>query len=297
MELAIIVIKSYVLIGYALSVVSLLIMAELIDIKEHKFVTEFFNQSLTKDHLARSYLLTGRDLGSKHQLVKQMNMVLNCSANKDLVLRAACGTCQSCRWIELATHPRTPIYLRPDAESKTHVIKVDQIRELQGELSQSSEFFRIVIIEDASSAVLNPNSSAALLKTIEEAREGTLFMLFAESRSSVLSTIVSRSQVLALNNNSDKEFTEAARELSDELREFFGSNNASSRLAQLMKAEEISSRENKDLVGALQILQNDFSNSADLAQADLVLQYEKAISSLKSSVRPQLVLAELFLLS
>jgi len=297
MELAIIVIENLALIGFEFSVVSILIMAELIDIKEHDFVTDFFNQSLTKDHLARSYLLTGRDLESKHQLVKQLNLVLNCKANKDVVLRAACGTCQSCRWIDAATHPRTPIYLSPDAESHKQVIKVDQIRELQGELSQSSEFFRIVIIEDASSAVLNPNSSAALLKTIEEARDGTLFMLFAESRSSVLSTIVSRSQVIALNDNSDKEFTETARELSDELREFLESNKSSSRLAQLMKAEELSSRENKDLIGALQILQNDFTNGVDLVDADMVLQYEKAISSLKSFVRPQLVLAELFSLS
>lgn len=258
----------------------------MIDIKEQQLVSEFFNQSLTKDHLARAYLLVGNAQQAKFDLVKQINKVLNC------IEPNACGRCQNCRWIEANTHPRTPIYLKPDEESRKQVIKVEQIRELQGELSQSSEFFRIVIIEDASSIVLNASSSAALLKTIEEAKANTLFMLFAKSKSSVLSTIVSRSQVLALNDNEPHEYSEEAKLLSQEILSFVNSNQATSRLAQLLKADELSVHENKDLIEALQLLQEQAAiDAVTLAQANLVLAYENAISDLKSFVRPQLVLA------
>ena len=205
----------------------------------------------------------------------------------------ACGECQNCRWITEGTHPRTPIYLSPNEDSHKQVIKIEQIRALQSELSQSSEFFRVIIIEDASSHCLNASSSAALLKTIEEARADTLFVLMAESKQSVLSTIVSRSQVFALNDNSQIDYDEVAKELAADLQEFLASNLASSRLQQLIKAEQVSSQENKDLIAALQILQNQ-SIGSKLGDAEQVMRYERAISGLKSFVRPQLVMTDLF---
>lgn len=289
----------------------------MIELSNHSFIADFFNSSLTKGRLARSYLLTGNDKEAKFDLVKQINMILNCKSGGGLDVAQgtalddsidACGQCQNCRWISAGTHPRSPIFLKPNdtkeefdedetqAKSKRRtkgVIEVKQIRdELVPELFQSSDFFRVVIIEDASKTCLKDGSAAALLKTIEEARANTLFMLFAESKQSVLSTIVSRSQVFAINDNSSVEYDEVSKELAADLQEFLSSNLASSRLQQLIKAEEISGQENKDLIAALQILQNQTEGSG-LSDAEQVLRYERAISSLKSFVRPQLVMADL----
>ncbi len=281
-------------------------MENLVNIEKQNLVTEFFNQSLTKNHLARSYLLTGRALKDKLELIKQINLVLNCQLNNNSVqFISPCMQCQNCRWIAVDTHPRTPLLLKPQEDEKKNndeedkvrrkqIIKMEQSLELLAELSQSSEYFRIVIIEDASLKTLKPDSATVLLKTIEEAKPNTMFMLLSESKDAVLSTLVSRSQVIHFNNTeTTKEYQEAAQELYTDLTQWLEAGSAGSQLEQVIKAEKLAETEDIHLIEMLSLLQNEYSYNSDLNSAKLVLELETAINDIRSFVRKKAVLAPL----
>lgn len=259
--------------------------------------TSFFNQSLTKNRLVRAFLLTGKALPEKLELIKAINKILNCKSNqgKDSY-QSACNTCTNCKWIEQNSHPRTPIFLRAEEDSHKANIKVEQIRELQSELAQSSDYFRIIIIEDASSKALNKHSATALLKTIEEAKPNTIFMLLADSKDSVLPTIISRSQLVSFNNTEIAEYSDKSKELNQELLEWFNSGKTNSRLEQIIQAEKISEEENLALIETLSLMQDDFALelSDKPEQSQKVLNLESAINDLRSFVRPRMVLDKLF---
>lgn len=268
-----------------------------LDNDSQPFAFSFFNLSLTRNRLVRAFLLTGLALQDKLQLIKAVNKVLNCKSNQGQdSYQAACTSCANCKWIEQDSHPRTPIFLRSEEASHKANIKVEQIRELQSELSQSSDFFRIIIIEDASSRSLNKHSAAALLKTIEEAKPNTIFMLLADSKDSVLPTIISRSQIVPFNNTEIVEYSDQAKEINQELQTWFSSGKANSRLEQIIQAEKLSEEDNLILIETLSLMQD--SIALDLidkpAQAQLILNLESAINDLRNFIRPKVVLDKLF---
>ena len=294
-------------------------------LEKQRLPVEFFSKSLEKSQIARAYLLTGAAKADKLALVKELNQILNCKVNSGLFeakankvesenslfaaaedigtanldvkfsYQEACGKCQNCEWIASGEHPRTPIILSTGDGAKKN-IKIEKIRELQTELAQSSEYTRIMIIEDASSRVLNKFSATALLKTIEEAKPNTIFMLLADSKDTVLPTITSRSQVISFKSNEEMEFSESSQVLLEELKNTLNSGKLSSRLEQLIEAEELAKNETDDLVQMLALMQNEISDriSADFTkQAELVISIDKAIRDLRSFVRPKAVFGAL----
>lgn len=276
-------------------------MKELINIENQQLAAEFFNRSLSQNHLARAYLLTGRALEDKLELIKQVNLVLNCQNSAS---NSPCMQCQNCRWISADTHPRTPLLLKPleddkkneeeDRPRRKQIIKMEQALELLAELSQSSEYFRIVIIEDASLKTLKPDSATVLLKTIEEAKPNTMFMLLSESRDAVLSTIVSRSQVVGFNNTETaKEYQDLTYEIYDDLKQWLATGSSKSQLEQIIKAEKLAEADDSHLIEMLSLLQNEYANNDDLNSASLVLELETAIADIRSFVRKKAVLAPL----
>lgn len=157
---------------------------------------DFFNRVLAKGSLVNSYILASEGASlEKYLIAKKINKILNCSLNHGLEkgFAPACNHCQNCKWIESDSHPKTPIVISLE---KGRNIKLEDIKKLQNTLSQSSDFFRIIIIDPADHQYLNTYSANALLKDIEEAHPRTLFLLFASNRKNVLSTLRSRSQCL-----------------------------------------------------------------------------------------------------
>jgi DNA polymerase III subunit delta' len=103
----------------------------------------------------------------------------------------ACGVCPSCRKVANGQHPDLHI-LEPDGA----FIKIDQVRELQKELSyRAFEAPKKACIIDGAEK-LNQSSGNALLKTLEEPPGDALMILIAPERSAVLQTILSRCQSL-----------------------------------------------------------------------------------------------------
>lgn len=112
----------------------------------------------------------------------------------------ACGQCAACHLYAAGTHPDF-IEIKPEVnkDGKTSKnIKVDQIRELVGFVSQTAmqQGRKVIIINSADS--MNVNAANALLKSLEEPTANTVLLLLSYQRSRVMPTIRSRCQSLLL---------------------------------------------------------------------------------------------------
>ena len=143
--------------------------------------------------------------------------------------QGACGHCQSCQWLESGTHPDLqvlPLSSLPVAQDsqpkeptkkgkgaaknsqkkKSTVasepakisIKVDDIRELQPFISQGSSGRRVCVIDNAD--MMTVAAANALLKTLEEPREGIHLLLITDWPTKLLPTIKSRVQQVAVDH-------------------------------------------------------------------------------------------------
>lgn len=285
---------------------------------------DFFRKSLEKKQLSRAYLLTGSANADKLSLIKELNQILNCERNSesfsenpveevslfsalspeaigtatlDKGYKPACNECKNCRWIDTDEHPRTPLFLEAEVgHRKAGIIPVPLARLLQQELIQNSEYYRVIIIKDASSKILHKETANCLLKTIEEAKSRTVFMLLSDFKDTVLPTIASRCQTINFNSNEEKEFSESSQVLLEEFKNSINTGRFSSRLEQLIEAESLAKHEDSELIEMLSLMQNEISErlAADYdKQSDLVLSLEAAIDDLKRFIRPKAVLAAL----
>lgn len=105
-----------------------------------------------------------------------------------------CGSCRPCRKILGGSHPDMH-WVKPAGAA----IKVDQIRDLCRKLALKSNEaeIRAAIITEAHT--LNAEAGNTLLKVIEEPPARTIFLLTADSDSSLLPTIVSRCRRIRFN--------------------------------------------------------------------------------------------------
>ena len=103
----------------------------------------------------------------------------------------ACQQCRACQQFNAHTHPDF-CKLEPEEAGKS--IKVDQVRELVGQLGLASHGgrYRVAIISPADA--LNPAAANSLLKTLEEPPPQTVLMLVTNRLSALLPTIRSRCQ-------------------------------------------------------------------------------------------------------
>lgn len=169
--------------------------------------------AITGGRLVHAYLMTGRSVDDKWSIAKELAAYLNCERRNQAGLdpRAPAALtcyvapktnepyCQNCKWIFDGKHPKALMVLGPDG-SKSGKIPVEKARALSDELSKTSSYVRLVVVETASEAAFHRPCANALLKTIEEPRTDCLFVLFAQSQEEVLPTVVSRCQVIPLAN-------------------------------------------------------------------------------------------------
>ena len=106
-----------------------------------------------------------------------------------------CGSCPSCRAFMADSHPDY-YYMEPDKSKANPMIKIDQVRALQREVSLMPVMsnLRIVIIDDAE--LMNGAAQNCLLKTIEEPAGLSKFILITSDRSRLLMTLRSRCMII-----------------------------------------------------------------------------------------------------
>lgn len=155
--------------------------------------------------LAHSWLLLGPSGSDKGAAATAMAAAVNC----DVAPGIGCGSCTSCLRILRHRHPDVH-HIAPEGT----FILVDQIREAVISQASRSPFegkSKVFILEEADR--MNPAAQNALLKTLEEPGEATMFVLLSAREEELLDTIRSRCRVVHLRRVAEEHI---ARVLSEE---------------------------------------------------------------------------------
>src|SRR5438067_12645557 len=130
---------------------------------------------------SHAYLFTGPAQVGKLTLAMDFARALNCTGDE-----RPCGVCRSCTLIAAGQHPDVRIVRR--AADKSEII-VEQLRDVQHELSlrPSEGRWRIAVVENVHEA--NANAANAFLKTLEEPAPQVVILLTAHHPEAVLQTI------------------------------------------------------------------------------------------------------------
>ncbi|SDK59744.1 DNA polymerase III subunit delta' [Sediminibacillus albus] len=172
---------------------------------------KMLTNSLAKQRVSHAYLFQGNRGTGKKAISMIMAKSIFCQHQDG---QEPCQHCKECQRIESGNHPDVH-WVIPDGQS----IKKDQILHLQKEFTytglESNQ--KVYIIEDAEK--MTANASNRLLKFLEEPSKQTTAMLLTSNSQSILQTIRSRCQIMALKplnaSNLEKQLQEEGLSLSN----------------------------------------------------------------------------------
>ena len=159
--------------------------------KDSQFVAySLLYNAIKSNKLSHAYLIDANHFEESFDFVLAFVQSIVCGKYHDLS-----DNCNLCRRIQNNNYPELKII-----ETDSSIIKKEQLLELQSDFSRSSleGDYRIYIIKDCDK--MNKQSSNCLLKFLEEPVSGIIAILLTNNFSKILSTIVSRCQVIRLNN-------------------------------------------------------------------------------------------------
>ena len=155
------------------------------DVLGHSRLTSLLKRSVAGGTLPPSLLFAGPSGVGKRTTAVAVAQVLNCLAPED---GDACGRCAACTRIARGVHPDV-LVIEP---SDTGLIRVDPIRDAIDRAGyRPFEGKRRVVIVDEADALL-PQAQNALLKTLEEPRPSSVFVLVTSRPDVLLPTVRSR---------------------------------------------------------------------------------------------------------
>ena len=153
---------------------------------------EIVRRAWEKNRLPHAYLVLGNPREEGRKFSDQVAQLLLCE-NRDM---APCGYCNTCAQVSEHRHID---FVHIEPESKSRKIVVDRIRDELIAWAVRTSFlggWKIATISFAD--CMNQEASNALLKTLEEPPEKTLFLLITNNPGMLLPTIVSRCQTIDL---------------------------------------------------------------------------------------------------
>ncbi len=165
-----------------------------------------FSRAMSAGRLAHAYLFSGPEKALRERLALDVAGFLLCDHPvPEDAPSGACGRCIQCEKIARGVHPDL-LLIYPEGG----MIRLEQIRNLQSSLAFSPLVAkrRVCIVFDAHG--MNAEAANALLKTLEEPPDRSYLFLTAGSVTGLLSTIVSRCQVVSCSQCPDED---AIREL------------------------------------------------------------------------------------
>lgn len=153
----------------------------------HQSKWQQVSKLLSQNTFPHALLLSGLAGQGKNQFACQLAQLLLCQNKQQKV----CNQCSACQLFINKTHPD---FINIVATTEGGSIKIDQIRQLNTNLFQSSydDNPKVIIIKLAEQMTLA--CSNALLKILEEPPRSCVFMLISENVQALLPTIISRCQ-------------------------------------------------------------------------------------------------------
>ena len=155
------------------------------DIVGHKKQLETLRWGPEKDRLHHAYLFLGPEGVGKRTIALSLAMAIQCQER----VHDFCDGCANCARVRSGNHPDVRV-VGPLTGKKE--ISIQQVRELERELSfrSFSGGKKIVVLDPAS--LMNPSAQNALLKTLEEPPGDSLLILVSTSSGRLLPTLLSR---------------------------------------------------------------------------------------------------------
>jgi DNA polymerase III subunit delta' len=175
----------------------------------HSWAVRALERGIATDRTAHAYLFTGPHAIGKTTLARALAQTWQCTGAS-----RPCGECSACQKIARNRHPDVqiieggPVGFKFDDKAppppprandwERRILKIDQIRAIQHDVSRSpfEGRWKIIILRRFEEA--NEEAANAFLKTLEEPPSHTRLILTARDASLVLPTIASRCQVIAL---------------------------------------------------------------------------------------------------
>ena len=161
----------------------------------HQTSIALLQAAVNHKRLAHAYLFHGEDAIGKRLTAVRLTQALGCERPPDTDNLDSCGTCRSCRQIEARTHPDFFV-IEPDPEQTTQQIKIEQVREIEHQIMYRPLIGerKVCLIDDADRMTIG--AANALLKTLEEPPDHSLFLLISSRPAALPATIRSRCQAL-----------------------------------------------------------------------------------------------------
>ena len=160
------------------------------DFKDSQFIAySLLSNAIRNNKLSHAYLIDANHYEEAFDFVLSFVKSIICGDNHND------SECILCQRIQNNNYPELKII-----ESDSSVIKKEQLLELQSDFSRSSieGNYRIYIIKDCDK--MNKQAANCLLKFLEEPVPGIIAILLTNNFNKILSTIISRCQIIRLNN-------------------------------------------------------------------------------------------------
>lgn len=154
-----------------------------------------------KGHHAYLFLHHG-EIGQQ-VLANELTKFFLCANNQDPKVVFGCGECASCQALKLNSN--TDFYPLSNAVDDGSIISIDKVRQMIDKVQFAPVLSNNNLVLINNTHRLNKSSSNALLKTLEEPPERTIFLLFLSAGFRVLPTIRSRCMLLNVRSPTEVE--------------------------------------------------------------------------------------------
>jgi DNA polymerase-3 subunit delta' len=161
----------------------------------HEWAVRLLSNAVANERTGHAYLITGPDHIGKMTLARTFVQALNCTAEPG---SRPCGECRACRLIHEDKHPDVRVVLPELSARGAQSVKIEQIRQLQQDLSLSAyeARYKVALLKRFDTA--NLNAANAFLKTLEEPPGNVILLLTATDSDTLLPTINSRCRTVRL---------------------------------------------------------------------------------------------------
>jgi DNA polymerase-3 subunit delta' len=167
------------------------------DVIGHERAKRLVQAAIVQNRLAHAYLLHGEDRIGKRLFALRVTQALLCERPWAEHQPDSCGVCRACLQVVARTHPDF-LLIEADREQANPQIKIDAIRDIEQQMIYRPLIGdrKICLIDEADRMTIS--AANALLKTLEEPPDHSLFLLVSSRPHAMLATIRSRCQCIRL---------------------------------------------------------------------------------------------------